>query len=398
MTGSFFWYPARGALCLLASLVFIVSVANADAAGRQVAALGRIVPGDGVIHVAAPAGETGQAIVVELKVKSGDEVKAGDLLATLMTQGVYRQAVAAATGQEQAAIAGVKLAEVQAKQLDLQAAVFDAQIAAAQAEAKAAQEAVAQAKAAVDQANAAYQAGLFRLQGEIDEHNRVIEEWDPGTRDREEIKFQQKVLSLEINKLNATHPSQIAVLEAAVTTAADKATAAAEQVKIIEAEKAAFAGQQAIAAEQVAQTKASQAVAEIAVAQAKARLEQAFVRATLDGVILSVNAMAGEAVGPDGVVSLANRDKMYVEAEVYVDDIALVKVGQSATITGQVLGTELTGKVERIAPQVAPNDLFSRDPTAFADKRVVMVRVQFDDPAPVRNLIGAQVTVKIQPE
>jgi HlyD family secretion protein len=117
----------------------------------------------------------------------------------------------------------------------------------------------------------------------------------------------------------------------------------------------------------------------------------------LDGVVLSINAWPGAAVELGGVATVADTTRMYVEAEVYVDDVSRVKAGQSAIVTGQPLPAPLTGKVDRVGMQIAANAIFSRDPTAYADQRVVRVRILLDDPAAVRSLIGAQVTVKIKP-
>ncbi len=381
----------------LSVLTCLLMASTGLQAQRQVAALGRIVPGEGLVEVAAPAGATGQAIVAELKVKVGDAVKAGDTLATLTSAPLLQAAVTAAEKEAAAAAEGVSIAQQQAGVFTQRLAVLEARQAVAAQEASAAQIAVEQAEAQLAQAKSDYLAGVQRLQGEIDEHTRVIKEWDPGKSDRVEIEFQQAVLRLEMNKLHATFPAQQKILETQVKAAQADAKTASDQLGIIAAERAGIEAEQAIAQAQIKQVQAQADAAAAQVAQAKAQLAQATVKAPLAGTVLAINARPGEAVGMEGLLSLADTSEMYVEAEVYIDDIALVKVGQAATISGQPLSGELTGKVSRVASRVAPNDLFSRDPTAFADKRVVMVRVKFDDPTAVRSLIGAQVTVKIQP-
>ncbi len=407
--------PWRNPLALR-SLVLLLSLsaaswAQAQSGQRQIAALGKIVPGEGMVNVAAPAGETGQPIVAELKVAAGDTVKKGDPLAVLTTKPLLEAAVAAAQKQAAAAQekataaqAGVAVAQKQTAVFESQLASLDARVSAAQKEASAAQVGVDQAQKAVARAEAEYQAAVDRLQGEIDEHSRLIKEWDPGTKDRVQIQSQQRILALEIKKLAATKTAQDNELKSAYTAAQAQADAAAAQVDVVASGKQSILDQQAIAEEQVAQAQAQAAAAQAQadaaqaqVAQAQARLAQATVVSPLDGVVISINARPGEAVALGGVASLADTTSMYVEAEVYVDDVSRVKVGQSATISGQPLGKELTGKVDRVGMQVASNAIFSRDPTAYADQRVVTVRVKLDDPAAVRSIIGAQVTVKIKP-
>lgn len=407
--------PWRNALTLRPLMLLLplaaATLAHGQDDARLIAALGKIVPGEGAVNVAAPAGEAGQPIVAEVKAAPGQTVKKGDPLAVLTTQPLLQAAVeaaqksaAAATAEAAAAQAGVAVAQKQLAVFEDQLQSHDARVSAAKKEASTAAQGVDQAQKAMARAEAEYTAGLDRLQGEIDEYTRLLREWDPGTSDRVQLQSKQRILALEIKKLGAAKASQDNELKSAVIAAQSRADAAAAQVDVVASERASILAQQAIAEEQVAQAQAqadaaaAQADAATAqVAQAQARLATATVVSPLDGVVLSINAWPGAAVELGGVATVADTTRMYVEAEVYVDDVARVKAGQSATISGQPLPRELTGKVDRVGMQIAANAIFSRDPTAYADQRVVKVRILLDDPAAVRSLIGAQVTVKIKP-
>ncbi|MGE9293313.1 MAG: hypothetical protein ACQKBW_06850, partial [Puniceicoccales bacterium] len=236
-----------------------VSLAHGQSESRLVAALGKIVPGEGSVQVAAPAGETGQAIVAELKTTPGATVKKGDPLAVLTTQPLLQASVTAAEkdvavaqSRSVAATSSVDIAKKQVAIYDSQLQSLDARVSAAQKEASAAQAGVDQAQKAIARAEAEHQAAVDRIQGEIDEYTRLIKEWDPGTKDRVQLQSKQRILALEIKKLGATKISQDNELKSAYTAAQSKADAAAAQVDVIASERASILGQKAIAEAQQA--------------------------------------------------------------------------------------------------------------------------------------------------
>lgn len=142
-------------------------------------------------------------------------------------------------------------------------------------------------------------------------------------------------------------------------------------------------------------SSAEVAVAEARVGRAQAALERAHVRSPADGRILEVNARPGELVGRDGIVELGQVQRMYAIAEVYETDIGRVAVGQSATITSQVLSGPLSGVVEHVRLQVRKQDQMGTDPAARKDARIIEVEILLDDPAPVAGLSHLQVEVVI---
>lgn len=131
-------------------------------------------------------------------------------------------------------------------------------------------------------------------------------------------------------------------------------------------------------------------------ARARAEREASIVRSPIDGRVVKIHAKPGEQV-QEGLMELAKTDPMYVVAEVAESDVVRVKVGQRATISGDVLPAPIQGSVERIAPKVLQNELMRLDPAAYSDGRVVNVWVRVQNGAAVANLIHARVDVLIQP-
>jgi hypothetical protein len=72
-------------------------------------------------------------------------------------------------------------------------------------------------------------------------------------------------------------------------------------------------------------------------------------------------------------------------------------VGQRARITGTMLSAAIDGTVEEIGLVVGNREVFRNDPTAFADARVVHVKIRAAEPAALERFINARVTAVIQP-
>jgi len=129
---------------------------------------------------------------------------------------------------------------------------------------------------------------------------------------------------------------------------------------------------------------------------AQAKLELSLVRAPLRAQVLEVHSQPGERVGPDGILELAQTDRMYAVAEVYETDISRVRVGQTAVITAPTLDDGVTGKVERIALKIGRMDALGTDPVARTDARVVEVFILLDSSERVAGLTNMQVEVEIE--
>ena len=88
---------------------------------------------------------------------------------------------------------------------------------------------------------------------------------------------------------------------------------------------------------------------------------------------------------------------MHAVAEVYEQDVGKVSVGQKAKVRVPTLGADLTGEVVRKDLVVSRKVVFSNDPVADIDARVVEVRIELssEDSRKVAGLSNARCEVVI---
>jgi HlyD family secretion protein len=132
-------------------------------------------------------------------------------------------------------------------------------------------------------------------------------------------------------------------------------------------------------------------------ARARAEADNSTIRSPYAGRVLKIHAWQGAEVGSQGILELARTSRMYVIAEVAESDIQRVKLGQRVKISGDSLGQPIEGKVERMGLRVSRTSLAVHDPVSLSDARVIEVRILLDDASSVKNLIDAQVEVIIGP-
>jgi HlyD family secretion protein len=132
--------------------------------------------------------------------------------------------------------------------------------------------------------------------------------------------------------------------------------------------------------------------------QAKAELDQAYVRSPMNGEILEIHTHAGEVVGNDGIVDIGQTERMYAVAEVYQSDISKVKVGQQVRVSSDSIPGELLGKVERIDSQVRRQTIVNTDPSTNIDARVVEVHIALDAASSKKaaKFTNLQITAQIE--
>jgi HlyD family secretion protein len=143
------------------------------------------------------------------------------------------------------------------------------------------------------------------------------------------------------------------------------------------------------------------AKAELVAAEAdrdRARVEEsaATIRSPANARVMRIVAHAGEAVGPGGVVTLADTNRMSVIAEVYETDIARVRVGQKAMIRSESFPDPLEGVVGWISPQIE-NLSTPAEPSQSPDQRVYQARIDVKNPKLLAQRIHAKVSVLIEP-
>jgi len=301
----------------------------------------------------------------ELAVQEGDRVEAGYVLARLETGDLERQVeqAQAASAVSQANLAQVKAGarpeEIAAAQEALAAAqagvsAAKANLASAQAElarlkAGAKPEELTAVKAAMNKAAAA-------LQLAQSEYDKIA--WQSGIgATQQAVALQQASDDYESAKANYE-----ALVRGATAEELDIARAAVEaaraQVDVAQAQ----AGQAKAQLDQLlaGPTVEAMAVAEAQVQQARAALEaaqvaldQATLRAPFAGTVAALEISTGETVLPGQVVlALADLSHLQVKTtDLSERDVDEVAVGQQATVFVEALGSEITGRVVRIANQ-----------------------------------------------
>jgi HlyD family secretion protein len=302
-----------------------------------VSAIGRFEPMEPVTRVSAPYIQGHPATIAEVKVSEGDHVRAGQLIAVL-----------AGRGQLKAAVEEAK-ARVEAEQIKLQ----DAQ------------------EAPLPSDMAAHAADVERCQAAVH--------------------FAQS----EFDRYQSLRTTR----DVSASETEDKRNQLINAQQMLEAAKA----RQAALSERHAQNvEAARSELDVARAQLdRARFDDASaeVHAPVDGVILHVRARPGEQVGPEGIVELARTAQMDVMAEVYETDVNRVRMGEHAEVTSNLLpaGTKLDGTVVDIGREVGRAAMTAGDSAAFADARVVLVRIRLADSNSASNLIDGKVSVVFRP-
>ena len=307
------------------------SSANTNSPVRSVACLGQIVPGERVIKVGAPQ----FAVVRELKVRRGDDVRPGDPLALLRDHAVAEAAFV--TAGRKVDLARARLEQVKAGEREEVVAAQTALVDARQADAVF----VAARKKRLQQL---YADGLISSD-DYDEQEQRLAAADAQLRREQRL-------------LDGFH------------------TGRREDVAIAERELAL-----ALAARD----------------EASAGRDAQVVRAPMAGAVLEIHAYAGERIGDAGLLDLADTARMMVRAEVYETDIARVRIGDRAAIRFSGLDRGFSGRVTEIQRQAAAGRLFPLDATAYSDRRVFVVHIRPDDPGALASFSNVHVTVTIGP-
>jgi len=335
------WFSKRwgGSLAAWAAATLISGTSFATwaaaPAARGVAFLGRIAPEGDIVKLAAPASSyPGPSPVRELLAEEGQFVTNGQPIAILENRWRLETAWKSASAQ----------AEVSRKRL-------------AQVEAGAKSSDVAAQKAEVERRMAELEAAKIAL-----ERNRNLQQLEAISKQE----FERVQLNLESAQKLAD--------------AAQQTLRSLEEVRQVDIALAA------------AQLDAALAEAE----HTKAELGQAFVVAPIDGQVLKLHVRPGEIPGSKGIADLGKTNRIVI-GEVYETDVPRLKTGAAAEVTGAALAGPLRGKVTKIGWQIGPNRLFSQDPAAAADARVVEAEIQLDNPAAAARLVNARVQVVISP-
>jgi len=339
------------------------TAAAPDPAPRtRVAALGRLEPRSEVIDVSSPQGSR----VLRLETRDGARVARGDVLAVLdghPQQRAARDAAAARlaearalhAAETEAGEAAIALAEIRAREVSL---LTPLEIRAQDAEVRRLEAELGNARRT-----------LTRLQ-RLRENSQATEQSVDDERMRVEgLRERIAAARHDLDRLRARYQIDSARAEAEIRSA----RAALERAR---------------AAARVESHRAE-------LARAEADLENATVRAPIDGTVLKILTRPGERVTVEPILKLGDTDQMYVVAEVDETDARFVAPGQHALIESPALPAPIHGAVESVSALVYKNDVLDLDPAARVDARVVEVRIRLEESGLAARFNNLQVRVGI---
>lgn len=340
---------------------------------QDIVALGRLEPASDVVNVAAPLALQGDRIA-ELRVNVGDFLQPGQVIAVLDSRDRLEKLLAQAQGQVQ--VTQSHLARVQAG--------------AKRGEITAQQATTAQLKSELSGETSAQAAALVRLRAELDNAQNEF--------DRFNSLYQAGAVSasdLDAKGL-ALKSAQARLSEAKANEDWTGNTLQAQ----IRASQATLDGITEVRPEDIALAQAEVDQAKTALQVASTDLEKAFIRAPTAGQILEVLGRPGEQIGNQGIIKLGQTEQMVVVIEVDSSDINRVRIGQSATITSDAFEAELRGTIREIGYEVKRQSVFSDQPGADLDSRVIETRIELSsaDSQRAANFTNLQVIAAIQTE
>jgi HlyD family secretion protein len=337
---------------------------------NTVTALGRLEPQGEVIKLSANS--TNSNRLEKLVVQEGDRVQVGQVVAILDSrdrlQAAYEQA------QEDVRVAQSKLAITQAGAKQGEINAQRAEIVRLQAQRQGDVEAQA---ATVDRLNSELQ----NAELEFNRYQQLAREGaiSNSTLDSKRLTLNTAQRNVQeakavLNRIQTTSPAQIYQAEANLARVAE--------VRAVDVE--------------ANQAEVDRAIA--AMKQAKANLDQAYVKAPIAGEVLEIHTREGEVISSDGIVSIGKTQQMYAIAQVYQSDIQKVKPNQRVKILSDSITGELLGKVERIDSQVKRQTIVNSDPSTNIDGRVVEVHIVLDRDSSKRaaKFTNLQVTMEIE--
>ena len=119
------------------------------------------------------------------------------------------------------------------------------------------------------------------------------------------------------------------------------------------------------------------------------------ITAPIDGVVTARHVQAGEIAEPGtAVVTIADLNRLRIEAEVDEFDTARVALGPPVTITAEGYGpTKWRGTVEEIPDSVVGRRTRPADPGRPIDARVLPVKIALTEPTPLK--LGQRIDVEI---
>jgi RND family efflux transporter MFP subunit len=140
--------------------------------------------------------------------------------------------------------------------------------------------------------------------------------------------------------------------------------------------------------------RARRASAAAEVRRLEALVEKTVITAPIDGVVVDRAAHAGETIAAgDTLVTIADLKKTRVEAEVDEFDVARIRPGAQVSVSAEGFDHPWRAAIEEIPDTVVNRRLKPQDPSKPIDTRVLLVKVAFAEPTPLK--LGQRVEVRI---
>ncbi|MFL6244739.1 MAG: efflux RND transporter periplasmic adaptor subunit [Thermoanaerobaculia bacterium] len=141
-----------------------------------------------------------------------------------------------------------------------------------------------------------------------------------------------------------------------------------------------------------ARARAASAAAEVR--RLEALVEKTVITAPIDGIVITRHRHAGETIDTgDAIVTIADLTKTRVEAEIDEFDTARIRLGANVDVTAEGFGRTWRGTIEEIPDAVVNRRLNPQDPSKPIDTRVLLVKVAFAEPTPLK--LGQRVEVRM---
>ena len=141
-----------------------------------------------------------------------------------------------------------------------------------------------------------------------------------------------------------------------------------------------------------ARARAASAAAEVR--RLEALVEKTVITAPIDGIVITRHVHAGETIeAGDAIVTVADLTKTRVEAEIDEYDTARIRLGAHVDVTAEGFGRTWRGTIEEIPDAVVNRRLNPQDPAKPIDTRVLLVKVAFAEPTPLK--LGQRVEVRM---
>ncbi len=118
------------------------------------------------------------------------------------------------------------------------------------------------------------------------------------------------------------------------------------------------------------------------------------ITAPIDGIVIARNVHAGETVDVgDELLTIADLKKTRVEAEIDEFDVARIHLGATVSVMAEGFEKGWNATIEEIPDSVVNRRIKPQDPSKPIDTRVLLVKVAFAEPTPLK--LGQRVEVRI---